>query len=115
MATPWDPYAPPRTDRPGVAAAAPLTAELEMRAMAELGKRRSRAKVRAFAVMWMLFTGGLAVIGVGLLPAFLAGAGLAGVGSRAYLRGRNRALAEAVCRDLGIDPAAFAPERYLVD
>jgi hypothetical protein len=119
MADPTNPYAPPAApDDPWYAGPAParLAPDVEARAMELLGKLRSRTVARSFAVGWMASMGGLmAVVGMGLIPALIVGSLLGGAISKAYCRWRRPALAEKVCRQLGIDPRAFAPDRYLID
>ena len=122
-----NPYAPPNAnlENPwagaprdaGFASApvAPLSPEVEMRAMAELGQRRAKARNRAFVIGWPACTIVLVLVGVGVILAAILGSAIAGAITKVYMRSRNRALADEVCRDLGINPAAFSPERYLID
>jgi hypothetical protein len=121
----FDPYRPPKANlnagegdsfAPGVLRPEErLSPEVEMRAMAELGKRRAKTRNRTFAIAWPVCTAGLMLVGLGLIPAGLIGSALAGLATKGYMKSRNRALADAVARDLGVNPLAFSPERYLID
>jgi len=86
-----------------------------MRAMAELGKRRASVRNRTLAITLPFSAAVLIVIGLGFIPATIADSALGGLLTKVYMKRRNRSLADDVCRDLGINPLAFSPERYLID
>ena len=123
----FNPYTPPkanvenqtpvakRADAAAAGPVAPLSPELEMRAMAELGKRRASVRNRTLAITLPSSAIVLMVIGLGFIPAMIVGSALGGVLTKVYMKRRNRSLANDVCRALGINPLAFNPERYLID
>jgi anti-sigma factor RsiW len=102
-------------DGPADERVAPLAAEVEMRAMVELGKRRASLRHKAFVIGWPVCTAVLMFLGFGIIPAAVIGSAAAGAFTKVYVVRRNRSLVEEVCRDLGINPLAFWPERYLID
>ena len=116
-----NPYEAPNADITGVASSVPglsdgmssLPPEVELRAMALLGHKRSRSTGASFAIAWAACIAVLMFV-TGLIWAFFVGAALAGVISRAYVRSRTPALVAAVCKELGLPPGSFRPERYLL-
>jgi hypothetical protein len=116
-----NPYEAPKADLSGSGARAvtplpsgeALPAELELRAMELLGRKRSRLTGVSFAVSWAIFTVLLALF-LGLIWAFILGGALAGAFSRYHVRNKTPILVAEVSAELGIPPGAFQPERYLL-
>jgi len=110
-----NPYEAPRSDIVGAGEQPEvvLPAEVEGRAMELLGRKRSRSAGASFAVSWAICIAVLIFV-TGLVWAFIIGGALAGLISKAYVRGRTPRLVEQVCAELGIPPGAFKPERYLI-
>jgi hypothetical protein len=117
-----NPYEAPRTEISGGGAIpAPglidgpsfLPAELEIRAMELLGRKRSRSTGASFAVAGAICVAALAFV-TGLFWAFVVGGAIAGAISKAWVRSRTPALVAEVCAELGIAPGLFKPEGYLL-
>jgi hypothetical protein len=97
-----------------VAVSAPLPPELELKATALLGQKRSRLTGISFAVTGAACVGLMALL-TGLVWAFIVGGALAGAISRAYVKSRTERLAEEVCAELGLPPGSFKPDaNYLL-
>jgi hypothetical protein len=109
-----NPYAPPKASLTDPGPVHPLSPEQEGEAVKAFGLRRMRAKGWAFGIGWLVCTPLLLLV-TGFVVALLLGAGLgAGIASL-YVKTRRQAMVDAVCRDLGLHPQAFSPDRYLVD
>ena len=116
-----NPYEAPHADIQTAGAAPPglsdgtssLPPEVELKAMALLGHKRSRSTGASFAVAWAASIAVLMFV-TGLLWAFIVGGALAGVISRAWVRSRTPRLVAEVCAELGLPPGSFQPERYLL-
>ena len=114
MAMEPNPYAPPKASLTDPGPVRPLSPEQEGEAIKAFGLRRLRAKSRAFAVGWLVCTTLLLLV-TGFVLALLIGAGLAAGISTLYVKARKQAMVDAVCRELGLHPHAFSPDRYLVE
>jgi hypothetical protein len=112
--TDQNPYAPPKAALLDQGPVQPLSPEAEGEAIRLFGIRRMRTKSRAFGVAWLLCTPLLLLV-TGFVAALLGGAGLAAGLSSFYVRMRKEAIVNAVCRELGLPPRAFSPDRYLVE
>jgi hypothetical protein len=116
-----NPYEAPKADVAGEASpqagaeglAAALTPELEMRAMALLGQKRSRSAGISFFVSWAVGTPILAMV-TGLVWAAVAAAILAGIISKSWVASQTPHLVDQVSAELGIPKGAFRPEQYLL-
>jgi hypothetical protein len=117
----WNPYEPPKADLGRASAPPPsglspghaLAPELEMKAMALLGRKRSSAGTISFCVAWAA-SAPLLLMLVGFAPALIGGAVLAGAISKVYVKSRTEAFVARVSDELGIPPGAFRPERFLI-
>jgi hypothetical protein len=90
-----------------------LPPEVDLRAMALLGQKRSRSAGASFAVAWAVCIG-LLIFVTGVAWAFVVGGILAGVISRAWVQSKTAALVAEVCDELGLPPGSFRPEQYLL-
>jgi len=90
-----------------------LPPEVELRAMALLGHKRSRTAGASFAVAWAACIA-LLIFVTGLAWAFIVGGILAGVISRVYVVSRTAVLVAQVCDELGLPPGSCRPEQYLL-
>ena len=108
-----NPYAPPQTSLTDPGVVRPLSPEQEGEAIKAFGLRRMRAKSWAFGIGWLICTPLLLLV-TGFVVALLLGAGLAAGISTLYVKARKQAIVDAVCRELGLHPRAFSPDRYLV-
>lgn len=90
-----------------------LTPELEMKAMALLGQKRSASAGISFVVAWLVCTPILGLM-TGLVWAAVAGAILAGIISKSWVASQTPHLVYRVAKQLGIPKGAFRPEKYLL-
>ena len=118
-----NPYEAPQADISGrsptfegqgaAGAVTSLPPELENRATALLGQKRSRAAGASLAVAGAACIGP-SILLFGFLLAFIIGGVIATVISKAWVKGRTQHYIARVCAELGIPPGAFRPEKYLL-
>jgi S-adenosylmethionine synthetase len=88
----------------------------ELRAMEDLGRRRSRLRTAAFAAAYLVVAAGLiADRSVGVLYAVFIAAPIAAAAAVAITRLFTPRLIAAVAAAHDIDPEALRADRYLID
>jgi hypothetical protein len=88
--------------------------DLEMKAMQEIGRLRTKVGTWSFVIAWPALTALMFFVGLGLIWAFLLAAVLAGAASKAFVSSQTNAIIEEACRRVGVSRVALGAERYIL-
>lgn len=89
--------------------------ERHLRAMEEIGKRRTHALVWSFVLAHSIVFGVAVATGFRVTLGLIAGIGIGGVVSRFYADSRKHAIVRDVCLEHRLDPAELDADKYLLD
>lgn len=93
-----------------------LSAEKQTKVMMDIGRRRQRTFVTAFAISWPAsFAILLFGLGVGVVLNLIVSSVIAGMLSKMVVRSRRDAIVQSVLKANGISVETFNPTRYIVD